>query len=260
MMTLPSLRARSLGVLICGLMLAMTGCKTLSPQEAASFVEVVPGQGPNQAKPFVMFLQGTGGGNSRAELWTGWFNSLGISTVIIDSARLRGRATLDGVDSYIQAKDVQLALDAIKGRSDLDFEHYAIMGFSRGATAALQAGDVLDKGAKHPDFVMSLYPGGAGQCPNSWTARTRVLVFYGELDDSGTRNGNRHRCKKMVQQSANARYQGFADTHHGYDSRATMTAHDGLGSYLIQHNEKAVQATRQVVLDEIGARWLLSAH
>ena len=257
-MTLPLPTARRLGALICGLMLVLTGCKTLSPQEAAPFVEVVPGKGSSHAKPFVMFLQGTGGGNSRAELWTGWFNARGVSTVIVDSARLRGRTNLDGVDSYLQAKDVQLALEVVKGRSDLDFDHYAIMGFSRGATAALQAGDLLDKGAKQPDFVMSLYPGGGGQCPNSWTARTKVMVFYGELDASGTRNGNRDRCKHMVQQSANARYQGFADTHHGYDSRVTMSENDGAGSYLIQHNEKAVQATRQILLDEIGARWQLS--
>lgn len=246
------------GCMAVGL-LGLMGCESVPKGDIGKFVEVVPASAKvseRSRKPFVLFLQGTGGGNARAEIWTGWFNTLGVTSVIVDSARLRGQNNLEGVDSYHQSSDVSMALEYLQSRTDLDFRRYAIMGFSRGATAALQAGSTLRSGQPQPQFVFSMYPGGAGQCPNTYSDTTRVLVFYGELDASGTRNGNRDRCRSMIEGSKNAAYHGFPDTHHAYDAMVSAVAHDGAGSYLIKHNQKAVDETRRLILSELRFKWL----
>lgn len=245
------------GVLLAALW-GLVGCETVATQDLSRFVEVVPAShsaaGP-QRKPFVVFLQGTGGANLRAEMWTTWFNAHGVSTVIVDNARLRGRNDLNGVDSHYLSKDISLALAHLQTRTDLDFQRYAVMGFSRGGTAALQAGGTLKAEEPRPQFVFALYPGGAGQCPNTYTETTRVLVFYGEDDASGTRNGNRERCRRMAETSANGAYHGFAGTHHAYDVMGSGVDNDGAGAYLMKHNPMAVEETRRIILGEMLKKW-----
>lgn len=239
--------------------IALSGCQTMSKESASQFIEVVPpksGAPVSGKSPVVFYLQGTGGGNIRAELWLDWFGSMGIAAVIIDSARMRDRPTLDGIDSYHEAGDLVLALDVVKDHPALDLNHYAVMGFSRGGTASLQAGSVLSASQPRPDYVFSMYPGGAGVCSNSYGPKTRVMVFYGELDGSGTRNGNRDRCKSMTLNSENAVFHGFAETHHGFDGLSTESAFDGSVGYLIAPNASAVQQTRQLILQELKTTWL----
>ncbi len=238
--------------------LALSGCLTMSPDTLSKHVEVVvPEQAAKTTErlPVVIMLQGTGGGNIRPELWTGWFNSIGIATVIIDNARARGRSTLDGVPAYTQAQDVSVALDIIKNHPRVDLTRYAVMGFSRGGTAALEVGSVLKSEQPKPQFIFALYPGLNGGCPNSHSADTKVLVFYGALDDWGSFMNTRDGCRRMTETNSNASFHLLHNAHHGYDDTSSVQWSCCGSNFTSKPNKAATDETRQIILDAIQGAW-----
>lgn len=203
----------------------LPACQTMTPDRLAPFVEVVMPKGwtANDGKvPAVLFLQGTGGANIRSELWTGWFNSIGVAGVIIDNAGARGRSDLSGVPYQSQAEDVSGALRLLQADERIDWKRYGIMGFSRGGNAVLHAGAVLAKDQPAPAYVFSLYPGINGGCPAyTYTEPTRTLIFYGELDEWGSFNNNRDGCRSMSERTPNVDFHLIKNAHHGFDDLTT---------------------------------------
>lgn len=126
---------------------------TLIPQNASTATL-------NGAKyPVVFFLRGSNGTNTKARLWAEWYARYGIASVMIDSAGVRGMKRLFGID---YEADLAPAQEAVQSNPLLDFSRYAVMGFSRGGTAALDSGTFLLSAQPKPDFVFALYPGDSG--------------------------------------------------------------------------------------------------
>lgn len=244
---------------LLGLLLLPAQAQVMSPEELRPFIEVVMPENatsPQKRLPVVLFLQGTGGGNLRAELWTGWFNSLGVATVIIDNAKARGRSDLSGVPSYTQSRDIVAALEVIKDDLRLDLSRYAIMGFSRGGTAALESGGDLQAGQPLPQFVFSLYPGINGQCRNLHSELVKVMVFYGDLDDWGTFQGNRAACQRMAQSQPNTSFHLLPGAHHGYDDMTNADWSCCGRSFVSRSSAKATEETRKIIMKTIQKPWL----
>lgn len=242
--------------------LTLSGCVATTPEKMGRFVEVVVPDNVSKTDarvPFVVMLQGTGGGNIRSELWSGWFNQQGIATVIIDSARARGRNDLDGVASHSLAKDVSVAIDLIKNHPKINPQQYAVMGFSRGGTAALEVGAALEAGQPRPQFVFALYPGLNGGCPNTLGTDTQVHVFYGELDDWGAFNGTRDGCKKMAMSSNNAHFHLLAGAHHGFDDLSSAKWSCCGGYFTSKPNHSATTEAKRIILAAINVAWFSSA-
>lgn len=230
-----------------------------SPEDLRPFVEVVMPESTTPATtrlPVVLFLQGTGGGNINGELWTGWFNALGIATVLIDNAKARGRSDLWNVPSYIEARDIAATLELLKNDTRIDLNRYAIMGFSKGGTAAMESGDYLKTGQPLPQFVFALYPGNNGQCPNPYREPVKVMVFYGDLDDWGTFQGNRDACQRMAQSKSNTSFHLLAGAHHGYDGLVNVNWSCCGQSFVAKSSSKATEATRQIIMEAIRGPWL----
>ncbi len=239
-------------VLIIGLIL--TGCSKVSPEVMKESIYTVT---PDEKKksPVVFFFQGSGGSNGRAYDWSSWFEKHGVASVIIDNARVRNMKRLYGIN---YGSDLSVALDVVKDNPELDLSRYALMGFSRGGTAALEAANFLTKEQPEADLVFSLYPGDSKGCPNSHDEDTNVMVFYGELDDWGSYKGIRNTCKSMTTWSDSSSFHLLKDAHHGYDgSWSGKWSCCGGRTFTSEPNTKATEETRKLILAAMKKKWNL---
>ena len=210
---------------------------------------------PDSPIPVVFFLQGSDGTNRRANKWSSWFAGKGIASVMIDNAGVRGIKRMSG-RSY--GRDLSSALIAASKNPHLDLSRYAVMGFSRGGTAALESGAYLTSDQPKPDFIFALYPGAQGICPNRHDENTRVHVFYGELDDWGTFQGNRNACKAMADRNDNAVFHLIKNAHHGYDgNRNGKFTCCGGKTFRKISDKNAYVETQKIILAEIQKVWKL---
>jgi len=220
----------------------------------------VPIKASAQTFPVVFFLQGTGGGDRRAESWSRWFIQHGIGAVIISSAKMRGLENLLGYSPYILASDVQKAIEVVKHHPQIDLTRYAVMGFSRGGTAALRlTTHTLDDLIIMPDFMFALYPAGSGGCGINFEDGIDVHIFYGELDDWGTYKDNRKNCKQLASSHENATFHLLENTHHGYDDSVVFDFKENGMNFHSEPNAAAREQTKLIILGAIRTRWTLTA-
>ncbi len=228
---------------------------TFSPAEMEDYVMVRNSFTNQNSVPFVVFMHGSGGMNGHSEKWSRWFESHGVASVFINSAGVRG---LDLLLSVTYEDDLEPALTVASRHSNLDFSRYAVMGFSKGGTAALNAQPFLTSPHQDLDFVYALYPGDSGICPNTHMDETGVSVFYGDLDEWGTHQGTREACRTMATLRTNANFYELLGAYHGYDgdSESTFTCCGGV-TITIKPDPAALAITQTAVLGEISTKWNL---
>ncbi len=241
----------SLGLVIS---LIITGCAKISPSQVEEHLSVYyPNNERDKKYPVVFFFQGSNGKNTRAVNWSIWFSQHGIASVIMDNAGILNRENLSG-QNY--SNHLAPALEALKSNTALDLSHYAVMGFSRGATAALKSASSLDDNQPKPDFVFALYPGDKGECPNSHEEQTSVHIFYGELDDWGSYQGNRKACERMASYNDNATFHLIKGAHHGYDGSETSSWECcGGRKFRKIPNADGLEATKVIILETVREKW-----
>lgn len=171
---------------------------------------------------------------------------------MINSAAVRGLDSLSGKE---YSRDIIPTLNILKEHPEIDLTRYALMGFSRGGTAALKAGYHI-KDSPKPDFVFSLYPGDSSGCPNSHTDKTQVHVFYGDLDTWGNRKGIRNSCERMTRHHDNTEFHLFKGAHHGYDGFTSGTYNKHIYK---QPSPSAVKEIKEIILKSITEKWELGA-
>jgi len=239
-----------LGSLAVGFVLI--GCAKISPEVMKESVYTIT---PYEKKksPVVFFFQGSGGSNEQSYEWSSWFEKHGVASVIIDNAKVRNMQRLNSIN---YGSDLTVALEAVKDNPELDLSRYALMGFSRGGTAALNSASFLTKGQTHADLVFALYPGDNKGCPNTHGEDTDVRVFYGDLDDWGTYKGIRNTCKAMTTWSDNATFHLLKDAHHAYDGRRTGKWSCCSGkTFTSKPNKKATNETKKIILAAMKKKW-----
>jgi dienelactone hydrolase len=249
----PSFACRWVGGLLLAAFALVANAEALSDKMQNHLTVNLP---PNvENPPVVFFLQGSSGNNQMAHAWSRWFEQHGVASVMVDSAGARGVTRLFGVH---YGGDLADALQGAKKIPNLSVTQYAVMGFSRGGTAALEAGSFLKNDVPKPDFVFALYPGDNSRCPNAHEAGTDVRVFYGELDDWGTFQGNRDACRKMAETKENASFHLMEQAHHGYDGswQGTWNCCGG-HSFTSAPNKMALEKTQQVILEAMQKKWKL---
>ncbi len=204
--------------------------------------------------PVVFFLPGAGGDIEQGRTWAKWFSKQGVASVLIDSAGIRGLKNLFDVN---YGKDLARALLTVSSNPNLDLTRYAVMGFSKGGTAALESNKYLKNNQQIPDFIFSLYPGWGGKCPNRYKKEnSSVFVFYGELDGVGSYRGTRDTCKRMASKYENTHYYGFDGVNHGYDGdwEGDWTCCGGK-TFTNEHNSDALKRTQDIILENINRTW-----
>lgn len=230
----------------------LAGCVGIKAERMQQYLTVVKASS-SEKTPVVFMFQGSGGNNQLSAKWTSWFKEQGVSAVWIDSAGVRGLEKLYGRN---YSSDLAAALTTVSKNNTLDLTRYAVMGFSRGGTAALKAGSSLSKDQLRPDFIFSLYPADKGVCPNSYDENTSVSVFYGDLDQWGSYQGNRNSCQKMAQKNDNATFYLMENSHHGYDGDWSGTWKCcGGKTFTSKSNTQTLAETKQIILSKIKEKW-----
>ncbi len=212
-------------LLAVGVSAVLSACQTTTPESLKPHLAVTepPAGAAGRPYPVVLFIQGTGGGNNRANLWAGRLAQAGIASVAIDNAGLRGRTNLAGVAPQDVAKDYAAALRLLQNDPRVDTNRHAVMGFSSGGTAALLAGGALEPGQPRPRAVVAFYPGVLGECAGNHPDGTNVHVFYGDLDEWGAYQGTRDACRRAVEGKASGGFHLVKGAHHGFDDTVAVT-------------------------------------
>lgn len=180
---------------------------------------VMPTESGTAQKPYpvVFLLPGSSCSSSIPDRWAGWLSDAGMAAVVIHSCRLHGITTARGYPERNLAKGYTTVVEGLRDDPRFDLSRHAVMGFSRGGTAAMLGGGEVPDGQQAPQVAVALYPGDAGRCPVSHAETTQVHIYYGSADDYGAFQGNRNSCRRTAERHANVTYHSVEGAHHGFD-------------------------------------------
>src|ERR1700754_3533224 len=186
----------------------LTGDANGKPVTVAGELRIAQGQG---RLPVVVLMHGSSGVGSSIEPWVHQFNSMGISTFVIDGFSGRG-LTAVGPNQALLGRlnlilDIYRSLDILAKHPRVDPDRIVLMGFSRGGQAALYASvDRFQKrwnksGAQFAAYI-PFYP----DCSTSYAGDTDVgakpiRIFDGTPDDYNPVAS----CKTFVQRLLEAK-------------------------------------------------------
>jgi dienelactone hydrolase len=203
----------------------LTGDANGKPVTVAGEFRIAQGAG---RLPVVVLMHGSGGVGANIEPWVHQFNTMGISTFVIDGFTGRGLTTVStnqvllGRLNFII--DIYRALDILARHPRVDPDRIVLMGFSRGGQAALFASlDRFNKlwnksGVQFAGYI-PFYP----DCSTRYATDTEVAarpirIFHGTPDDYNPVAS----CKAYVRRLQDARRDvvltEYPDSQHGFDA------------------------------------------
>jgi len=178
--------------------------------------------------PVVVMMHGSGGVNGTSEAWVHQFNSMGISTFVIDGFSGRGitatstnQALLGRLNLIV---DIYHALEILAKHPRVDPDRIVLMGFSRGGQAALYASEsrfqkLWNKSGLQFAAYIPFYP----DCSTTYVDDTEIVdrpirIFHGTPDDYNPVAS----CKAFVARLKEAKRDvvltEYPDSPHGFDS------------------------------------------
>lgn len=186
--------------------------------------------------PTVLALHGCAGmlgaqgkPTARVAAYAALFAAQGWHVVFTDSFAGRGvksvcGAKASGAGTVTQAQrlqDTQLALAHLASLPQVDAARIAIVGWSHGGTATLQASAQGVYYAAKPVAAVAFYPGcGPASVPKNWAPAWPVLLQLGALDDWT----DPAPCQKLAARWAGTLQQTtYPNAYHGFDSDAPLT-------------------------------------
>jgi dienelactone hydrolase len=183
-------------------------------------------QGPGRL-PLVVLVPGSGGINASADVWDKQFESMGISTFMMDS--FAGRGIVSTVVDQSQLGRLNMILDLYRSLSVLaahprvDPNRIAVMGFSRGGQATLYASlkrfhKMWNPGGVDPAAYIALYP----PCITTYIGDTDVSdhpvrIFHGISDDYVEIAPCRGYFARLKATANDIQMTEYPDTWHAYD-------------------------------------------
>ena len=203
----------------------LTGDANGKPVTVAGEFRVAQGAG---RLPVVMMMHGSGGVNGTSEAWVHQFNSMGISTFVIDGFSGRGitatstnQALLGRLNLIV---DIYHALDILAKHPRVDPDRIVLMGFSRGGQAALYASEsrfqkLWNKSGLQFAAYIPFYP----DCSTTYVDDTEIVdrpirIFHGTPDDYNPVAS----CKAFVERLKEAKRDvvltEYPDSPHGFDA------------------------------------------
>jgi dienelactone hydrolase len=203
----------------------LTGDANGKPVTVAGEFRIAQGGG---RLPVVVLMHGSGGVGANIEPWVHQFNTMGISTFVIDGFTGRGLTTVSqnqvllGRLNFII--DIYRALDILARHPRVDPDRIVLMGFSRGGQAALYASlDRFNKlwnksGVQFAGYI-PFYP----DCSTRYATDTEVAarpirIFHGTPDDYNPVAS----CKAYVERLQDAKRDvvltEYPDSQHGFDA------------------------------------------
>jgi dienelactone hydrolase len=195
------------------------------PTAIAGVLRIAQGLG---RLPVVVLVAGSGGHGTGADVWDRQFQSMGISTFVMDS--FAGRGIVSTVVDQSQLGRLNMILDLYRSLAVLaahprvDPDRIAVMGFSRGGQATLYAAlkrfhKMWNPGGVDPAAYIALYP----PCITTYIGDTDVSdhpirMFHGISDDYVEIGPCRGYFARLKATAKDVQMTEYADTWHAYDS------------------------------------------
>jgi dienelactone hydrolase len=176
--------------------------------------------------PAVVLMHGSGGIASNADSWARLLNEAGIAVFILDSFSGRGIVSTvedqSQLDSIAMMYDVYRALDVLAAHRSIRADKIAIMGFSKGAVAAVFSSGERFKKAYGGTNTFAAHVGLYTPCNTRFNGDTKVSsapirLFHGVTDDYVSVGPCRDFVAELKAAGADAALAEYPDTWHAFD-------------------------------------------
>jgi dienelactone hydrolase len=202
----------------------LTGDSSGKPVSVAGEFRIAQGSG---RLPVVVLMHGSSGIGANIEPWVHQFNSMGISTFVIDGFSGRG-LTVVGSNQALLGRlnlivDIYRSLDILAKHPRVDPDRIVLMGFSRGGQAALYASlDRFNKlwnksGVQFAGYI-PFYP----DCSTTYATDTEVAarpirIFHGTPDDYNPVASCKAYVTRLQQAKRDVVLTEYPDSQHAFD-------------------------------------------
>ena len=196
--------------------------------------------------PVVVMMHGSGGVSGVSEAWVHQFNSMGISTFVLDGFSGRG-ITSTSTNQVLLGRlnfivDIFHALEILAKHPRVDPDRIVLMGFSRGGQAALYASmNRFEKlwnksGARFAGYI-AFYP----DCATTYNTDTDVAgrpirIFHGAPDDYNPVASCKAYVARLKEAGRDVVLTEYPDSPHGFDSGLL-----GFNASLVSANAQTVR-------------------
>jgi len=212
----------------------LTGDSNGKPVTVAGEFRIAQGTG---RLPVVVLMHGSSGVGSSMEPWVHQFNTMGISTFVIDGFSGRG-LTAVGPNQALLGRlnlilDIYRALDILAKHPRVDPDRIVLMGFSRGGQAALYASlerfnKLWNKSGAQFAAYIPFYP----DCSTTYATDTDVAarpirIFHGTPDDYNPVASCKAYVARLQEAKRDVVLTEYPDSAHGFD--AGLLGNNSLG-------------------------------
>jgi dienelactone hydrolase len=203
----------------------LTGDTNGKPVTVGGELRIAQGSG---CLPVVVMMHGSGGVPPPMEAWVHQFNTIGISTFVIDGFTGRGLTSTNTNQALLGRLnfilDIYRALEILARHPRVDPDRIVLMGFSRGGQAALYASlDRFQKlwnksGAQFAAYI-PFYP----DCATSYLTETEVAarpirIFHGAADDYDPVESCKAYVARLKEAERDVVLTEYPDSQHGFDA------------------------------------------
>jgi dienelactone hydrolase len=177
--------------------------------------------------PAVVLMHGSGGISPAIEAWTRHFNSMGISTFVIDGFSGRGLTSVNQDQARLGRLnfilDIYGALEILAKHPRVDPDRIVLMGFSRGGQGTLYASlkrfhETWNRsGAQFAGYI-AFYP----DCATTYAGDTDVVdrpirIFHGTPDDYNPVATCKAYVARLEAEKRDVTLTEYPDSQHGFD-------------------------------------------
>jgi dienelactone hydrolase len=204
----------------------LIGDKTGNPAILAGELRI-PKPGTDKL-PAVILVHGSGGIGPATDRWAQEINSVGVAAFILDSFSGRGIANTindqSQLDSVAMMVDAYRALGALARHPRIDPNRIAVMGFSKGAVAALySSNERFRKMYSPPDVKFSAHIGLYTPCNVTYRDDDKstgkpIRLFHGIADDWVPVEPCRSYVERLKKSGADVALAEYPGAYHAYDS------------------------------------------
>jgi dienelactone hydrolase len=175
--------------------------------------------------PAVILIHSAGAINPATDRWAQEFNNMGIATLMVDSFSGRGfytpadQSKLDPLGMMI---DAYRALESLAPHPRIDSSRIAVMGFSKGGTAAVYTSNERFRklyGPPNVEFAahIGLYAQYYMLHDDDKVTGKPIRLFHGLADDLTSIEPGRAYVERLKAAGVDVALTGYPDTYHAYD-------------------------------------------
>jgi dienelactone hydrolase len=185
-------------------------------------------RGTTEKFPMVILIHGSGGVSAATDRWAEELNAVGVAAFILDTFTGRGIINTNDdqsqLDSIAMMHDAFATLGKLATHPRIDTARIAVMGFSKGAVAAIYSSNERFRAAYGPsnaEFAahIGLYtPCNVTYKQDNKVGTTSIRFFHGIIDDYVSIEPCRSYVKRLKEAGADATLTEYPDAYHAYDN------------------------------------------